>query len=38
MINLGQFCEPSLGVFESGRSQFEGIGDKSLCRAGKPNS
>jgi len=31
MINVRQFCEPSVGVFESGRPQFQGIGDKTLC-------
>jgi len=33
MINVRQFCEPSVGVFESGSSQFQGIGDKTLCLA-----
>jgi len=31
MINVRQFCEPFVGVFESGSSQFSGIGDKTLC-------
>jgi len=34
MINVRQFCEPFVGVFESGSSQFSGIGDKTLCPGG----
>jgi len=31
MINARQFCELSVGVFESGSSQLFGIRDKMLC-------